>query len=409
MKVIVLSIFILSLILSIRLYLYFQFEPRHEAGDILETEITLLEEPRILFGNQIVTWNNLRIEIPLENEVHYGDTISILGEIKENSFTSANGEEITFLVIKSAVINHLPTKNPFILSTAFIRNRVWEVFERTVPRSEAGLLYGIVFGGTQGFSSDLRESFRNTGVLHVVAASGMNVTLVSGFLFAVASRILKRRVAIIISILGIFYYALLAGFEPSIIRASLMASIAFTAAMLGRQSYSALALFLTGFVMLMISPRNVMDIGFLLSFSSTLGIIMVKPLLDSLALSKKTKGFSDDVTTTISAQIGSLPFMGAFFSSYSIISLIVNALVLWTIPLLMILGGIATVCAIVMPFITFIPLYIALPMLWYFEKMVMVFSGIPLLQFGNVPKVMWIGYYLVIFAFILKLQKKERE
>lgn len=407
MKVVVLTVIILSLVLSARLFLYFQSAPEYTAGEEFEAEITLLEEPRIQFGNQIVSWENIRIEVPLEKEIHYGDTIFVTGTIEEDSFTGANGEEVVLLTIKSAEINHLPTTNPIIISTAFIRNRVWSVFQKTIPRNEAGLLYGIVFGGTQGFSEDMRDAFRTTGVLHVVAASGMNVTLVSGFLFAVTSLFLKRRTAIGISILGIFYYVLLAGFEPSIIRASVMASVAFTAALLGRQNYAFLALFITAFIMLMISPGNLYDIGFLLSFSSTLGIVTIKPFLDSLSVSKKTKGFSDDITTTISAQVGSLPFMGAFFSSYSVISLFVNALVLWTIPLLMIMGGVAVVCAITIPFITFVPLYIALPLLWYFEKMIGLFGGIPLLQFGHVPKVMWIGYYLVLFAVVLKLQKKK--
>lgn len=400
---------ILSLILSVRIFLFFQTTDIYQAGDSFESEITLLEEPRIQFGNQIVTWDGVRIEVPLETELHYGDTIFVDGIIQEDSFTTSNGEEVKLLVIKSAEIDQIGTTNPFIISTAFIRNRVWTVFERTIPRGEAGLLYGIVFGGTQGFDSGMRDAFRNTGVLHVVAASGMNVTLVAGFLFALTSRFLTRRIAIVISILGIFYYALLAGFEPSIIRASIMASIAFTAGLLGRQNYAFLALVITGFIMIMISPQNVQDIGFLLSFSSTLGIITVKPLLDSLTLSKKTKGFSDDITTTISAQIGSLPFMGAFFFSYSVISLFVNALVLWTIPLLMVFGGIAVVCSITLPIITFVPLYVALPMLWYFEKMIMLFSEIPLLQFGNVPKIMWVGYYLVLFAVVLKIQKKNEK
>lgn len=386
--------------------MFFGTDTSYKPGDLLEKQITLLKEPRIQFEHQNIRIQDVAVQLLLEPELHYGDTIVIKGKIEENTFMTSKGENVKQLVVKNPEIQVISTKNPFILSTAFIRSKVWGIFSKTIPRDEAGLLYGIVFGGTQGFSKNMTDAFRSTGVLHVVAASGMNVTLVAGFLFAICSRFFTKRVAILISISGIFYYALLAGFEPSIIRASIMASIAFTATLLGRQNQAFLALILTGWVMIMVRPENVLDVGFLLSFTSTLGILFIKPFFDSFKIFLKTKGFSDDISTTLSAQIGSLPFMGAFFASYSAVSIFVNALVLWTIPFLMILGGLASVCAIVLPWLTFIPLYIALPLLWYFEKTIMFFSRIPVLQLKNVPISVWIGYYLIIIAFIIMTKKK---
>lgn len=407
MRIIVFFIGILFLILSVRVVLFFQSEKTYKPGDVFKEQITLLTEPKIQFSYQIIRYQGVRIELPLEPELHYGDTIITQGLVETDSFTAKNGEEVVLLVIKSPVINHLGTKNPFIISTAFIRERVWSVFSKTIPRSEAGLLFGIVFGGTQGFSSDLTNAFRNTGVFHVVAASGMNVTLVSGFLFAITSKLLKRQLAIIISISGIFYYALLAGFEPSILRAAIMAGIAFSAGIVGRQNYAFLTLLLTAWIMIMISPRTAFDIGFLLSFSSTVGIIGFKSFFDSFKIAKKTRGISDDLTTTISAQIGSFPFMSLFFSSYSGISIVVNAFVLWTIPILMVLGALASILAILIPNASFIPLYISLPLLWYFEKVVIFFSNIPLLQFENISVFVWIGYYAILASFMIMIKKKR--
>lgn len=407
MRIIVLSLTILSLILLVRVVLFFQNERVYAPGDEFESQITLLSEPKLQFYSQIIRYQGIRIEAPLEPELHYGDTIFVSGLVEEDSFTAASGEEVTLIVIKNPQIELIPTTNPFIRSTAFIRERVWEQFSRTIPKNEAGLLFGIVFGGTQGFNKELSDAFRNTGVFHVVAASGMNVTMVAGFLFAVTSKILKRQIAILISISGIFYYALLAGFEPSILRAAIMAGIAFSAGIVGRQNYAFLTLLLTAWIMIMINPRTAFDIGFLLSFSSTVGIIGFKSFLDSFQIAVKTRGISDDITTTISAQIGSFPFMSLFFAQYSAISVFVNALVLWTIPILMILGALASFTAILIPFGTFIPLYVSLPLLWYFEKVVTFFSGIPLLQFENVSWLVWIGYYVILASFMIMIKKKK--
>lgn len=406
MKVVTLLLVVFLLSLLLRLFLFFGQNSSYKPSDTLEKRVVLLKEPRVRFERQNIRIEDVTVELPLEPDLHYGDTVFIRGRIEEDTFMTSAGERVRQLVVKNPEVQILPTNNPFIVSTAFIRSKIWDVFLKTIPSSEAGLLFGIVFGGTQGFSKNMADAFRSTGVLHVVAASGMNVTLVGGFLFAVFSRIFTRRGAILISISGIFYYALLAGFEASIIRASIMASIAFTATLLGRQNQAFLALIFTGWIMIMLRPENALDVGFLLSFSSTCGILFIKPFFDSLKIFLKTKGFSDDISTTISAQIGSIPFMGAFFSSYSVISIFVNTLVLWTIPFLMILGGVAAVFALFLPWFTYIPLYIALPLLWYFEKVILFFSNIPVLQFGNVPISIWIGYYLIIIAFIIMTQKK---
>ena len=112
--------------------------------------------------------------------------------------------------------------------------------------------------------------FQTTGVFHVIAASGMNVSMLSGFLLAVLGRILRRQIALIVSIVAICFYAVLAGLEPSIVRASIMAGIAFTALLLGRQGTALWSLILTALLMLLFNPFLFRDIGFQLSFAAPL-------------------------------------------------------------------------------------------------------------------------------------------
>lgn len=409
MKVLILSIIVLSLILILR-YLFFLQTQTQRVGKTLETTITLLSDPQETFAKQVFQVQGVRIEAPDYPVLVYGDKVFVSGVIEERTFTpQGTDKEVKQLIIKQPQIQKLTQDNILIASASFLRNRVYRSFKTHLSGNEATLLFGVVFGGSTGFSTDMKEAFRNTGVLHVVAASGMNVSMVAAFLLSAFSLFLKRRTALVFTLLGIFYYSLISGFQPSILRAAIMAGIALSAAFLGRQSYGFLTLFLTAWIMLMFMPETLFQVGFLLSFTATFGILLVKPLFDQISFVKRTSAFSDDIATTASAQLGSLPIMVGTFSTYSFISIFINAIVLWTIPFLMILGGVAAFCAIVLPFLSFIPLYASLPLLWYFEKVITLFGSVPLLTIEGISFIIWTSYYFFLVSIVLYLKRRRRK
>lgn len=397
------------LVLLFRFYIFFGSQNTQKAGDMFDQKILLLSEPKISGRFQIFRYGPVIIQTPRYPQFHYGDVVRVSGKIKAETISSNSGKKTEILMVSFPKVHLLQNPNPIIQSTAFLRKKISDTFFKTLPRNEAALLFGIVFGGSSSFDPVYYQAFRNTGVLHVIAASGMNVTMVAGFLILLLSKFMRRQWALGTGIAGIFYYALISGFQPSILRAGIMASIAFTAGILGRQNFGLYSLFITAGIMLFIKPDTLFDVGFLLSFSSTIGIMLIKPIFDSIQLVKKTQAVSDDITTTVSAQIGSLPVMVSAFSAYSVVSVFVNALVLWTVPVLMILGGIASMCAIFLPFLSFIFLYLCYPFLLYFEKIVVIFNVIPILQISNIPLVLWAGYYMLIFSILLHLRQHKKK
>ncbi len=407
MKALILATIIIFLLVSLRLVFYFYNIQEVVPGQRFEKTVTLLENTTQSFGYQVFTVGNIRIEAASYPELKYGDRLYVNGLVQKRTFLSSSKKEVDQIYIQNPEIKVLAQNNPFIYLAALLRNRVYAQFIKTLPYNEAVLLFGIVFGGSEGFSSQMRDAFRNTGVLHVVAASGMNVTMVGAFFMGFFSMLFKRKTALLLSIAGIFYYALISGLEPSILRASLMISITLLGSILGRQNYGLISLLITAAIMILFSPSIVFSVGFLLSFTSTLGILLIKPIFDSLRLLSGFKAVLDDIATSISAQLGSLPVVLGAFSAYSFISIFVNALVLWTIPFLMILGGIAALCSITLPFVSFIPLYIALPFLWFFEKVVVFFGGIPLVSFDFISPIFFVGYYLILFGLLLMYKKRK--
>jgi len=121
-------------------------------------------------------------------------------------------------------------------------------------------------------------------------------------------------------------------------------------------------LFLTGFVMLFLWPQFLTDVGFQLSFAATLGIMVIPSLFK-----RWENALSGDFLTTFSAQATTLPILLGSFGTYSLWSVLVNLLVLWTVPVLMILGGFAAMVSFVFAPLSKLLLYLCLPFLVYFQ------------------------------------------
>jgi competence protein ComEC len=287
----------------------------------------------------------------------------------------------------------------------FVRGKVEESSLTTLPSRDAGLLLGIILGVRDKIDTEYYQMLRNTGVLHVIAASGQNVSIAAALLFAICERLVKRKVALLFTSLGVLVYAVLTGFDPPIVRASVMAILAFAALFSGRQISSIYILLLTGWGMLFYQPEELADVSFQLSFLSTFGILTVKPLLDRVLIPRFLILLKEDIATTLSAQIATFPVMLASFGAYSLLSFPINIMVLWTVPVIMIFGGIGGLVSVF-----FVPLakpFILLcePFLAYFTGVVRFFSGLNLqISVENMPFLALGGYYLILFAIVIRFR-----
>ena len=200
-------------------------------GQDLSFSTRLTQEPNVKNGRKAFTLfykgNRIYIIVPGESEYRYGDIISVNGRVGIRLINDKN-EFISMYFPKTEA------RKDNLAVFFGLRQHIISVFEKTLPSNYSSLLLGIVFGIKSSMSSNFLDNLKILGLMHIIAASGMNVTLVTGFLSAIFL-FLKRQIALILTIAGIFIYAFLAGFEPSIVRASIMGMITFTAQILGRQ------------------------------------------------------------------------------------------------------------------------------------------------------------------------------
>ena len=398
----------LLFILLLRFFFFFQKGDAYSDGQKIKYETTIFSEPQFTSTIQKISVNlptgeNVYITLPRFPEYSYGDRVVISGTLhkkllsKNRSIFSQNFPKIEYVKTN---------KDPILAVTSFIRQRVSQIFNSVFPPDLASLMLGIVFGIKGQMSNDFFNNLKLSGVLHIIAASGMNVTMIGGFLSSFFALFLKRQVAVMLSIAGIIFYAFLAGFSASIVRASIMGIIVFSSQILGRQSYASYGLFLTAFIMLFLSPGLIFDIGFQLSFAATAGLLYIRPLFIFRKLKKIP--FSEDILITLSAQIATLPILLANFGTYSIWSVVVNGLVLWTVPILMILGGLGALSGLVFEPVGKVFLYLCLPFLLYFKEVVSFFSKGALFSLETMPFSFILGYYLLLLSIILYRKSKAQ-
>lgn len=408
MKAFLIFTSIFALILVLRFYYFYNTRPTFKVGDKASFEYNFLNEPKVTEGNQVFTVGKIKVYAASYPVLHYGDTIYVHGVVSETNYISKqNGQVISQLTLRYPTITIKKNKNFLLSITSHVRQRVTSSFNKYLPRNESGLLLGILMGGNLGLDSGFYTALKNTGVLHVVAASGMNVSMVGEFLLVMFILVFPRRISILLTIAGIAFYAVLSGLEPSILRASVMAIMAYSAQVIGRQNYSLLSLILAAFIMLLFNPDLVFDIGFRLSFLSTFGIVYLKPLIDGFTPSGKFDLISSDISTTIAAQLGSLPVLVSSFSSYSLASILVNSLVLWTIPILMILSGIGAILSLIAPIFSMPFLYLSWPLLLFFTQVINLFGKVGIVMLPQLPIFIYLGYFLILFSLVLLAQKKK--
>ncbi len=406
MKVFYLCLTLLILIVLFRVLTH-QTHTSLTPGEEISVEERVHSIPRIEKGRQIFDMfisskGIVRVIAEQFPRIEYGEKIFVTGKVSQRVLDDGS-------IINSIYFPQIEKREADLLYhiTGGVRNRVKDAFTTFLPPTSSSLLMGIVFGGRQGLPKDFVDNLQTSGVMHVVAASGMNVTFFSSLLFGFWRVCVGRRKAILFSCLGILWYAVLAGLEPSIVRASIMAVIAFSAQFLGRQQSGTFALFITACLMLLVQPQLVTDVGFQLSLFATSGILFIKPLLTQKKESSYLALFKEDIGSTIAAQIMTMPLILLYFHSVGTLSVIVNALVLWTIPLLMVIGSMAAFLGLFMPLVGGLISLLAMPFLWYFQFIVELTAPFnPVFSLSYIPLPLVIGYYLIVGSVILGVTRK---
>ncbi|MET0306244.1 MAG: ComEC/Rec2 family competence protein [Solirubrobacterales bacterium] len=246
---------------------------------------------------------------------------------------------------------------PFLLTAAAvalalthageIRDRAERALGKGMPTREAALARGFVLGEDEQVDERTTDDFRRSGLSHLLAVSGQNVALLALLALPVLAALgmpLRTRLVWMLGLIVV--YVPLAGAGPSIQRAAIMGALSVLATLAGRRSSRLYALVIAAVALLAVEPRIVTDVGWQLSFTAVLGIVIfAAPLRTALGGRLGTRGWRrplvDGAAMTIAATIATAPLIAFHFEAVSILTLVANLLALPAVAPAMWLGMLA--------------------------------------------------------------------
>lgn len=265
----------------------------------------------------------------------------------------------------------------------------------------AGLSIGLVLGGTDYFSDDLKTNFKKVGLMHIVAVSGFQVGLIMSVVELILRKwLIPRNTRLLIFTLTLSFFIFLFGPEPPVIRSSLSFLISSGSLFLfGRKINGLRALIYSGLAMLLINPFYLYSISFQLSFIASFALIV--SFENDLFTFKHLNNFWNLLSSTVATFLYTLPILVSIGSGVSLVAIFTNILIIPTIPFvtgLNILG--------LIPQIGGFFLMIALVVQTLFLNLVNWLANLlPTANFEPLNTLEMIGYYIVLTAIFLIVPK----
>jgi competence protein ComEC len=225
-----------------------------------------------------------------------------------------------------------------------IRQRASAGLAQGVPQREAELARGFVLGEDERIDESTKEDFRRSGLSHLLAVSGENVTLLALLAMPVLGLLgipLRQRLLWVLGLIAV--YVPVAGAGPSIQRAGVMGGLGVLALLEGRRTSRFYALALAAAATLAVDPSVAADIGWQLSFAAVLGILLLASPLRRATVARLAKGpwrraLAEGLAVTVAATVATAPLIAFHFETLSTTTLAANVLAMPAVAPAMWLG-----------------------------------------------------------------------
>ena len=234
-------------------------------------------------------------------------------------------------------------------SPAKIRNLVSEHWQGS--QEEVSLLKAVCLGDRSSLTDDMRQAYTAAGGMHLLAVSGLHVGLiwwVLQYMTGWMSLIFRKGIERTVLVVGLlWFYAFVTGFSSSVCRSVTMFSFFSASRMMGERGHALNVILASAFLLVLIEPGRLMDVGFQLSYTAIIGIITLHPLIRRVLRPKNRilRWIWEATSVSIAAQLSTAPLVIYYFHQFPIYSLISSLI---AIPILSLIIAIF-VCSV--PFV----------------------------------------------------------
>lgn len=403
--------------------------------DVRDTSVRLTVNVKAIWLD--TEWHNIEgkalVFVPRYPEYEYGDSILIRGKMEtpprlENfDYKGYLEHQGIYTVIYFPQIVVVDSDNGFVLLSWIyqLREDMARMLAEVLPEPQAALAQGILLGMRGNIPQGLNDDFARSGSSHLLAISGFNLAVMAGILLAVGIWIFGRRYYLYVwlALLAVWFYAVITGFNPPVLRAAIMVSLFLAAEALGRQRGAPAALALAAAVMIGVNPYILGDASFQLSFLAMVGLIFIQPLFSNLGrqiISNRlgeegfwvslSKLIVDTFGVTLAAIIMVWLVIAYYFSLFSLAGPLSTFLLTPVQPFIMVLGIIVAVFGFVSPWLAQIFGWLLWPFLTYMLALVQGISSFPLssIDVTWVNPLFMILYYIIIVLLLWLVARYQR-
>lgn len=292
---------------------------------------------------------SLRLYVNGEAEMEPGDLVSgefrfgvtAPGAAKASTYFQGTGTFLLAYQAGDAELGRVSDK-PFWCMPAIWRQEILAVIDTFFSGDTAGFAKALLLGERSGISYEIDTAFKLSGISHIVAVSGLHVSILFGLVHTLGLR--NRWLTALLGIPVLILFAAVAGFSPSITRACIMQILMLLSLCAEREYDPPTALAFSVFAMLLANPLAVLSVSFQLSIGCMAGIFLLRQSGFDKIKNRILKGILQGIATTVSAMVLTVPLSAWHFGAVSLVGVVTNLLTLWVVSL--IFYGIMAVCAL---------------------------------------------------------------
>lgn len=226
-------------------------------------------------------------------------------------------------------VNKCETLSTILDERKFFRNRIEKILENgKITDYPEDISMGLIFGDSGYLNSEFKARAREGGILHLFAASGLHIGVLTGFLFLICKRLpfLNFYTEKIIPLVIGFIYLYMLSFPVSLVRAFLFTSFFLIGSFFFRKMKSADLILISSAIIAVFDRENFLSLSFNLSYSAACGILFFKEHMDKLFFPNRKNFFTENITISLSASLGTYPVLLYYFHSFSYGSVLINLL-----------------------------------------------------------------------------------
>ncbi len=411
--------------------------------------VSFVLESRNFFRSRTLYRTQGKIQVFLHNcgrEIHYGDELRLKGSLEApKKVTNPSTFDYGLYLAHQGIFNifrgigsfsvqrQSPRRNGLLLWVNQLRSGLQLRISKLYPSPHSELASALILGFRKNIPDEVTEQFIKTGTAHLLAISGLNISLVVALFYFVMSFLrIPRQVNFLMTIIFILLYTTLAGANIPVLRAGIMGCVIFTGFLFSQERNLKSAFFFSFFLLLALSPSALRSASFQLSFLAMASLLYILPRLEAKLLPKIPKAEERILPPTwiertiffcirstlqsflasLAATIGMFPVLLWYFNLFSMIGFICNliAIPLCTLAtastfILLVIDFIYSPLAL---FLSSVPLLLFRFELWFIYQLARVPLGHVYLPSPNL--IFFIFYYgwLMVWLIPAKLKRLNR-